>query len=106
MNETMATMQVNGEERRIAAASVIELLRAEGVDPARRGVAVALNGQVVRRADWADTALSAGDAVEIVKPFAGGSSIMFWGFLRTSRARALWGSRRINPRSSNPVIRR
>jgi sulfur carrier protein len=63
---------INGEDRRLAAATVIELLRAEGVDPARRGVAVAVNGRVVRRSDWPTTPLSAGDAVEIVKPFAGG----------------------------------
>jgi sulfur carrier protein len=67
-----ATICINGEDRRLAAATVIELLRAEGVDPGRRGVAVAVNGQVVRRSDWPSTPLSAGDAVEIVKPFAGG----------------------------------
>ncbi len=67
-----ATICINGEDRRLTAATVIELLRAEGVDPGRRGVAVAVNGQVVRRSDWPSTPLSAGDAVEIVKPFAGG----------------------------------
>jgi sulfur carrier protein len=66
------TICINGEDRQLAAATVIELLRAEGVDPRRRGVAVAVNGQVVRRGDWPTTPLSAGDAVEIVKPFAGG----------------------------------
>ncbi len=66
------TICINGEDRQLAAATVIELLRAEGVDPRRRGVAVAVNGQVVRRGDWPNTPLSAGDAVEIVKPFAGG----------------------------------
>lgn len=69
---TMETIRVNGEARRLSATTVIELLRAEGVDPGRRGVAVALNGAVVRRADWAGTALAPGDQVEIVKPFAGG----------------------------------
>ncbi len=67
-----AMICINGEDRQLAAATVIELLRAEGVDPGRRGVAVAVNGQVVRRSDWPSTPLSAGDAVEIVKPFAGG----------------------------------
>ena len=56
----------------IEAATVMELLRAEGVDPGRRGVAVALNGEVVGRKDWAEAVLSVGDEVEIVKPFAGG----------------------------------
>ena len=67
-----ATIRVNGEARRLEVATVIELLRAEGVDPARRGVAVALNGAVVRRDDWPAAALSPGDEIEIVKPFAGG----------------------------------
>ena len=38
--------------------------------------------------------------------FAGGSSIMFCGFFRTSSARALWGRRRMKPRSSSAVISR
>jgi sulfur carrier protein len=67
-----ATIRVNGENRRLEVGTVIELLRAEGVDPERRGVAVALNGAVVRRGDWLAAALSPGDEVEIVKPFAGG----------------------------------
>jgi sulfur carrier protein len=67
-----ATIRVNGEDRRLAAATVIELLRDLGVDPDRRGVAVALNGAVVRRGDWPAAALAPGDRVEIVKPVAGG----------------------------------
>lgn len=67
-----AMIRVNGEARELTAASVAELLAAEGVDPARRGVAVALNGRVVRRRDWAATPLAKGDEVEIVKPFVGG----------------------------------
>lgn len=67
-----ATIRVNGAARRLETATVIELLRALGVDPERRGVAVALNGAVVRRGDWPAAALSPGDEVEIVKPYAGG----------------------------------
>jgi sulfur carrier protein len=37
-----------------------------------RGVAVALNGEIVRRGDWATTALHDGDIVEIVSAAAGG----------------------------------
>ncbi len=66
------SLQVNGEVRDLSAATVADLLRAEGLDPARRGIAVALNGRVVRRGDWPTTPLSPGDEVEIVKPFAGG----------------------------------
>ncbi|MGF1611749.1 MAG: sulfur carrier protein ThiS [Kiloniellales bacterium] len=67
-----ANISVNGEARPLSAATVIELLRQVSIDPAAEGVAVALNGAVLPRRDWAATALSAGDRIEIVKPFRGG----------------------------------
>jgi sulfur carrier protein len=63
---------INGERRDLATATVEELLRHEGLDPGRRGLAVAINGAVVPRANWNDRAVQDGDDVEIVKPFAGG----------------------------------
>lgn len=66
-----ATVTVNGEAAPLVA-SVIELLRASGVDPEARGVAVAVNGTVVPRRDWPASKLAEGDEIEIVKPFAGG----------------------------------
>jgi sulfur carrier protein len=35
-------------------------------------VAVALNGEVVRRGDWRETRVCAGDSVEIVRAVGGG----------------------------------
>lgn len=67
-----ASINVNGAARPLSAATVIELLRQESIDPAAKGVAVALNGAVLPRRDWAETALNAGDEIEIVKPFRGG----------------------------------
>jgi sulfur carrier protein len=66
------TVRLNGAEETVEPATVVDLLRARGIDPAARGVAVALNGAVVRRADWSATAIKAGDAIEIVRPFSGG----------------------------------
>jgi sulfur carrier protein len=63
---------VNGEPREAVPSSVRALVEAEGLDPERRGLAVARNGHVVPRTDWAETPLAAGDRVEIVKPFSGG----------------------------------
>jgi sulfur carrier protein len=37
-----------------------------------RGAAVAVNGEIVRRAEWTDTSLVDGDVVEIVSAAAGG----------------------------------
>ncbi|MDX1711001.1 MAG: sulfur carrier protein ThiS [Rhodovibrionaceae bacterium] len=63
---------INGEPADIDARTVLALLEERGVDPEARGVAVARNGAVIRRADWSETALADGDALEIVKPFSGG----------------------------------
>ena len=65
-------IRLNGIEETVERATVVDLLRARGIDLAARGVAVALNGAVVRRADWPTTEIKAGDAVEIVRPFSGG----------------------------------
>lgn len=67
-----ATVTVNGEPRELPALKVSELLRREGLDPARRGLAVAVNGAAVPRRSWDETDVESGDEVEIVKPFSGG----------------------------------
>ena len=64
---------VNGEPRRLPAgatvASVVELL---DVAAGARGVAVALDGEVVTRSRWTDTELREGSLVEIVAAIGGG----------------------------------
>jgi sulfur carrier protein len=67
-----ATLTVNGVAEPLSAATVAALLAAREIAPDGRGVAVALNGAVVRRADWATTRLNAGDTVEIVRAMQGG----------------------------------
>ena len=68
----MTRLRINGEETVIAAATVAELLAARGIDPSARFLAVAINGAVVRRAEWAERALLSGDQIEIVRPLQGG----------------------------------
>jgi sulfur carrier protein len=66
-------LRINGKVEAGDAATVAELLRRRGIDPASaRFLAVAVNGAVVRRADWATARLGAGDEVEIVRPMQGG----------------------------------
>ena len=64
---------VNGRPRELSAgatvASVVELL---DVAPGARGVAVALDGEVVTRGRWADTELHEGSLVEVVSAIQGG----------------------------------
>ncbi len=64
---------VNGEPRQLpvgaTVASVVELL---DVTPGARGVAVALDEEIVTRAQWGDTALHEGARVEVVAAIQGG----------------------------------
>ena len=64
---------VNGEPRRLPAgatvASVVELL---SDSPGARGVAVALDGEVVSRSRWTETELREGALVEVVAAIGGG----------------------------------
>ncbi len=68
----MTRLRVNGIEEEVAAVTLAELLVARGVDPKARFLAVAVNGAVVRRAEWSVRPLSPGDDVEIVRPLQGG----------------------------------
>jgi thiamine biosynthesis protein ThiS len=62
---------VNGEPRRVAEPStLLDLLETLGLDP--RTVVVELNREIVRRPRLAETALAAGDAVELVHFVGGG----------------------------------
>ncbi len=75
-------LSVNGVVRPLGDGTLTGILEAEAVNiqsdnspsaaSGARGVAVAVNGQVVPRHAWNATRLSVGDEVEIVKLFAGG----------------------------------
>jgi sulfur carrier protein len=68
----MIRLKINGIDEDVAATTIAQLLAARGIDPAARFLAVAVNGEVVRRAIWGEAAVNAGDAVEIVRPLQGG----------------------------------
>lgn len=63
-------IRVNGEYQAFVAESVGELLRRLSIEP--RGVAVAIDGEIVRRSDWSETLIADGSAIEIVTAVAGG----------------------------------
>ncbi|MEU7751531.1 sulfur carrier protein ThiS [Micromonospora sp. NPDC049171] len=64
-------LTVNGAGRSVPGeVSVADLVR--DVAPQPRGVAVAVNGEVVPRAGWATTALRDGDRVEVLTAAQGG----------------------------------
>ncbi|HZT89571.1 MAG TPA: sulfur carrier protein ThiS [Stellaceae bacterium] len=68
----MIRLRINGVAEESAATTIAELLSDRGIDPAARFLAVAVNGAVVRRAEWPAARLSPGDDVEIVRPNQGG----------------------------------
>lgn len=66
-------VRVNGAERDVAADGTVADLVAELGGPAEgRGVAVALDGEVVPRGAWGRTAVPDGAKVEIVTAVQGG----------------------------------
>lgn len=68
-------LNVNGEARDMACRDLADLWHVETAElelPNPKGFAIALNGAVVRRDAWADTALQDGDRVEIIRAMQGG----------------------------------
>ena len=64
---------VNGEPRALpAGATVASLLELLAVVPDARGVAVALDGEVVARSRWTQTELPDGALIEVVAAIGGG----------------------------------
>jgi sulfur carrier protein len=53
-------------------ATVAEAVAAAGANGDRRGVAVAVEGEVVPRGEWEETRLREGQAVEVVRAIQGG----------------------------------
>ena len=64
---------VNGERAALrAGARLADVLDVLGVEPGRRGVAIAVDGEVVPRAQWDTTSLEADARVEVVQAIQGG----------------------------------
>jgi sulfur carrier protein len=67
-----ARIRINGHDEPLAVATLAALLEEKAVDVAQRGIAVALNGAVIPRAEWPATKLNPGDSIEIVRARQGG----------------------------------
>ncbi len=68
------TVTVNGETTELAEGTTVEQVLAGhlGPGPAISGVAVALNGEVVARADWSARRLCPHDRLEVLAARGGG----------------------------------
>lgn len=72
--EPCISIRVNGEDCRLAAGTVLAAFLTERNVPAKF-VAVAVNSEVVRRAEHRQVILHDGDVVEIVRMVGGGSGL-------------------------------
>jgi len=67
-------IELNGEPHELpTGASLADAVRASGAEGEARGVAVALDGEVVPRREWAATALAEGHSVEVLAAIQGGA---------------------------------
>ena len=57
----------------VPGATLADAVRESGADPGARGVAVAVDGEVVPRGGWAETALREGQQVEVLAAIQGGT---------------------------------
>jgi sulfur carrier protein len=66
-------VELNGDRVELdEGASVADAVAAAGADSGRRGVAVAVDGEVVPRSEWEGTRLRGGQKVEVVEAIQGG----------------------------------
>lgn len=63
-------IQLNGEWKETSSQTIAELLRE--LNAPDSGVAVALNGVVVRRGEWENASLKESDEIEIIRAVQGG----------------------------------
>ena len=71
-------IELNGELRELAeGATLADAVRESGAEEGGRGVAVALDGEVVPRGKWEATALAEGHSIEVLAAIQGGAET--WG---------------------------
>lgn len=69
----MTTITLNGERRELREPATVEVAVHAAGAPDGRGVAVALDGEVVPRGEWATTQVRDGQQVEVLHAVQGGS---------------------------------
>lgn len=67
-----SSVRINGAGEPLTAATIADLLTQRGVATDGKGIAVAVNGRIVRRTAWTETQLAGGDDIEIVEVRQGG----------------------------------
>ena len=66
-------IELNGRPTEVpTGATVADAVAEAGVDGERRGVAVAVDGEVIRRAEWGKRELRSDQTVEVLRAVQGG----------------------------------
>lgn len=66
-------LTINGKNRDVTQSATVEaLVLSLGLEAPEGGVAVALNGEVLRRGEWKNQTLKENDKIEIVRATQGG----------------------------------
>ena len=66
-------IKVNGQPREMESpATLHEFLNSLNLPSLERGIAVCINGEIVRKADWVNTRINPDDELEIVHATQGG----------------------------------
>jgi thiamine biosynthesis protein ThiS len=66
------TILVNGRRRPLRVEILVDLLVECGFDPRGQGIAVAVDGNVVRRVAWSSHRLRGGEEIDVVGAVQGG----------------------------------
>ncbi len=67
----MIKVTINGKDHEIREPTLVsEYVASLGVEP--KMIAIAHNGEVLRRDEWADVTVSEGDSLEVVRAVGGG----------------------------------
>lgn len=67
------TIELNGDRVTLPEdSSIADAVARAGAEPGRRGIAVAVEGEVVPRGEWDETSLREGQRVEVVGAIQGG----------------------------------
>ena len=72
MTSSIKNIKINGEEIVLTNSNLAGLLMERAIEKKQGGVAVAVNGKVVPRAEWDKTQINKDDRIEIVHIVRGG----------------------------------
>jgi sulfur carrier protein len=63
---------INGKPLEFTSTDLHRLLQSQGLEPERKGIAIAVNGEVIPRSEWPLFELHDGDTVEVISAMQGG----------------------------------